>query len=120
MYCWPIYGPVVASQMELTGPQAQTIALGGILGVYLLAAPLGALIDRYGTRSGSLLSATLAAAGYLGFAAILNGAGPDTPGIHIWLTGAFALVGAATVGSYFACLTCGEPVPAYKCRTNPP
>ncbi|ORX35110.1 major facilitator superfamily domain-containing protein [Kockovaella imperatae] len=108
VYCWPTYGPVVVRQMELTGPQAQTIAVGGILGVYIMAAPLGSLTDRYGPRFGSLLSGVLAAVGYLGFAFILSVAGPETPYVNVYLTIAFCLVGAATVGSYFACLTCAS------------
>lgn len=61
-----------------------------------------ATLDR-----GSLVSACLSAAGYLSFSAILAKSTPETPLLYIWLTAAYFLVGAATVGSYFACLTCG-------------
>lgn len=69
VYCWATYGPVVASMRRLDGTQAQTIVVGcvafpsrcrlapltqtahsGIVGVYLMAAPLGSLTDRYGPR----------------------------------------------------------------------
>lgn len=54
------------------------------------------------------MSAGLAAVGYLSFALILAKASPDTPFVHLWLTAAYFLVGSATVGSYFAALTCGK------------
>ncbi|ODN73718.1 hypothetical protein L202_07258 [Cryptococcus amylolentus CBS 6039] len=108
VYCWGTYGPVVAQWKELDGTEAQTIVVGGIVGVYLMAAPLGWLTDRYGPRVGSLISGCLSAAGYLSFATILDKSTPETPGLYLWLTAAFFLVGAATVGSYFACLTCAS------------
>lgn len=108
VYCWGTYGPVVASMRQLDGTQAQTIVVGGIVGVYLMAAPLGSLTDKYGPRIGSLVSACLSAAGYLSFSAILAKSTPETPLLYIWLTAAYFLVGAATVGSYFACLTCAS------------
>ncbi|EAL23140.1 hypothetical protein CNBA4850 [Cryptococcus deneoformans B-3501A] len=108
VYCWATYGPVVASMRRLDGTQAQTIVVGGIVGVYLMAAPLGSLTDRYGPRIGSLVSACLSAAGYLSFAAILATSTAETPLLYVWLTAAYFLVGAATVGSYFACLTCAS------------
>ena len=58
--------------------------------------------------SGSCLSAVLASMGYLTFALILDHATPDTPFVLAYLTAAFFCVGAATVGTYFACLTCGQ------------
>lgn len=61
--------------------------------------------------SGSLISAGLSAAGYFSFALILEKANPDTPYIHLWLTLAYFLIGGATVGSYFAALTCGKLSP---------
>ncbi|WWD06342.1 hypothetical protein V865_004432 [Kwoniella europaea PYCC6329] len=108
VYCWGTYGPVVAKLLELDGTQAQTIVVGGILGVYLCAAPLGALTDKYGPRTGSLVSACLGVIGYQSFSAILRKASPDTPFVHLYLTAAYFLVGAATVGSYFAALTCAS------------
>ncbi|WVF66511.1 hypothetical protein IAT40_001251 [Kwoniella sp. CBS 6097] len=108
VYCWGTYGPVVAKMLELDGTQAQTIVVGGILGVYLCAAPLGALTDKYGPRSGSFVSACLGLIGYQAFALVLRTANPDTPYVHLWLTAGYFLVGAATVGSYFACLTCSS------------
>ncbi|ODN86849.1 hypothetical protein L198_07214 [Cryptococcus wingfieldii CBS 7118] len=108
VYCWGTYGPVVAQWKKLDGTEAQTIVVGGIVGVYLMAAPLGWLTDRYGPRVGSLISGCLSAAGYLSFAAILDKSTPETPALYLWLTAAFFLVGAATVGSYFACLTCAS------------
>ncbi|WVW81265.1 hypothetical protein I302_103256 [Kwoniella bestiolae CBS 10118] len=108
VYCWGTYGPVVARLLELDGTEAQTIVVGGILGVYLCAAPLGALTDKYGPRTGSLVSACFGVIGYQSFSAILRRATPDTPYVHLWLTAAYFLVGAATVGSYFACLTCAS------------
>ncbi|TYJ53050.1 hypothetical protein B9479_006329 [Cryptococcus floricola] len=108
VYCWGTYGPVVAQWKELDGTEAQTIVVGGIVGVYLMAAPLGWLTDRYGPRVASLISGCLSAAGYLSFATILDKSTPDTPALYLWLTAAFFLVGAATVGSYFACLTCAS------------
>lgn len=53
------------------------------------------------------MSACLSGVGYLSFSAILAKSTPETPLLYIWLTAAYFLVGAATVGSYFACLTCG-------------
>ncbi|OCF41051.1 hypothetical protein I317_05162 [Kwoniella heveanensis CBS 569] len=108
VYCWGTYGPVVAKMLELDGTQAQTIVVGGILGVYLCAAPLGALTDKYGPRIGSFVSACLGLVGYQAFAFVLRSATPDTPYVHLWLTAGYFLVGAATVGSYFACLTCSS------------
>ncbi|WVR03076.1 hypothetical protein IAU60_000065 [Kwoniella sp. DSM 27419] len=108
VYCWGSYGPVVARSLEMDGTQAQTIVVGGILGVYLCAAPLGSLTDKYGPRVGSLLSAFLSLIGYQTFAGLLRSSTPDTPHVHIWLTAAYLMVGAATVGSYFACLTCAS------------
>ncbi|WVQ82871.1 hypothetical protein IAT38_005007 [Cryptococcus sp. DSM 104549] len=108
VYCWGTYGPVVARKLQLDGTEAQTIVVGGILGVYLMAAPLGALTDRYGPRVGSFVSACLSAAGYLSFSILLTKADPDTPFLYLYLTAAYFLVGAATVGSYFACLTCAS------------
>ncbi|KIS00547.1 hypothetical protein L804_01962 [Cryptococcus deuterogattii 2001/935-1] len=108
VYCWGTYGPVVATMRQLDGTQAQTIVVGGIVGVYLMAAPLGSLTDRYGPRIGSLMSACLSGVGYLSFSAILAKSTPETPLLYIWLTAAYFLVGAATVGSYFACLTCAS------------
>ncbi|RXK42690.1 hypothetical protein M231_00246 [Tremella mesenterica] len=108
VYCWPTYGPVVAKQLSLTGSQAQTIVVGGILGVYIMAAPLGSLTDRYGVRVGSAVSAALAALGYLSFAVLLSTLEPGATYAHLWLTAAYFCVGAATVGSYFACLTCAS------------
>ncbi|WWC90200.1 uncharacterized protein L201_005133 [Kwoniella dendrophila CBS 6074] len=108
VYCWGTYGPVVAKQLQLDGTQAQTIVIGGILGVYLCAAPLGALTDKYGPRIGSLVSACLSLIGYQSFAGILRKATYETPYVHLYLTAAYFLVGAATVGSYFACLTCAS------------
>ncbi|KIR53778.1 hypothetical protein I315_03904 [Cryptococcus gattii Ru294] len=108
VYCWGTYGPVVATIRQLDATQAQTIVVGGIVGVYLMAAPLGSLTDRYGPRIGSLMSACLGGAGYLSFSAILANSTPETPLLYMWLTAAYFLVGAATVGSYFACLTCAS------------
>nr|XP_019014016.1 uncharacterized protein I206_00093 [Kwoniella pini CBS 10737]OCF52797.1 hypothetical protein I206_00093 [Kwoniella pini CBS 10737] len=108
VYCWGTYGPDVAKSLKLDITQAQTIVIGGTLGVYLCAAPLGALTDKYGPRVGSLISAGLSLIGYQSFAAILRSATSETPLVHIYLTIAYFLVGAATVGSYFACLTCSS------------
>lgn len=76
--------------------------------MYLCAAPLGSLVDRYGPRVGSLLSACLAATGYLAFAAILR-RGPEhaDENTYLGLTACYFCIGAATVGSYFAALTTG-------------
>ncbi|KAK4688251.1 hypothetical protein P7C73_g1872, partial [Tremellales sp. Uapishka_1] len=82
---WPTYGPVVAQQLELTGPQAQTIALGG-----------------------SLVSALVSGIGYSTFVSILKTEQPGTPYIHLYLAAAFFLVGGSIVGLYFACLTCSS------------
>ncbi|RSH83997.1 putative monocarboxylate transporter mch1 [Saitozyma podzolica] len=101
-------GPEVAKRLDLSGTEAQTIVVGGILGVYLMAAPLGSLTDRYGPRFGSFVSAILSAMGYLSFATILSAAEPGTPMLHLYLTASYFCVGAATVGSYFACLTCAS------------
>nr|XP_031862035.1 uncharacterized protein CI109_002448 [Kwoniella shandongensis]KAA5529107.1 hypothetical protein CI109_002448 [Kwoniella shandongensis] len=106
VYCWGTYGPVVVRKLELEGTEGQTIVIGGVLGVYLMAAPLGSITDRYGPRVGSLLSAVLSAIGYLSFSTILTRCTPETPYVHVYLTVAYFLVGAATVGTYFACLTC--------------
>ncbi|WRT63169.1 uncharacterized protein IL334_000072 [Kwoniella shivajii] len=106
--CWGTYGPVVAKSLELDGTQAQTIVVGGILGVYLCAAPLGALTDKYGPRIGSLVSVFFGLIGYQSFSAILRNATAETPYVHLYLTVAYFLVGAATIGSYFACLTCAS------------
>jgi hypothetical protein len=89
-----------------------------------MAAPIGAMTDKRGPRlyvglvewyrvytdslSGSLVSAILSAIGYLVFAWILQTKPPDTPYVHLYLTAAFFCVGAATIGSYFAALTCGK------------
>nr|XP_018266146.1 uncharacterized protein I303_00115 [Kwoniella dejecticola CBS 10117]OBR88304.1 hypothetical protein I303_00115 [Kwoniella dejecticola CBS 10117] len=108
VYCWGTYGPDVARSLKLDITQAQTIVIGGTLGVYLCAAPLGALTDKYGPRVGSLVSAGFSLIGYQSFAAILRSATSETPFVHIYLTIAYFLVGAATVGSYFACLTCSS------------
>ncbi|WVN87586.1 uncharacterized protein L203_102769 [Cryptococcus depauperatus CBS 7841] len=108
VYCWGTYGPVVARMMKLDGTEAQTIVVGGIVGVYVMAAPLGSLTDTYGPRIGSLVSACLGAIGYMSFSTILAKASPETPYLYLWLTAAYFLVGAATVGSYFACLTCAS------------
>lgn len=56
---------------------------------------------------GSLVAALLSAMGYLSFAFLLD-CPADTPYIHLYLTAAYFCVGAATVGSYFACLTTGK------------
>ncbi|KLT41697.1 MFS general substrate transporter [Cutaneotrichosporon oleaginosum] len=107
VYCWPTYGPIVQQRLGLSTTEAQTIVVGGILGVYLCAAPMGALVDRHGPRAGSLMSALVAATGYCSFAAIVQldeGEGA-APGTYLLLTASFFLVGAATVGSYFAALT---------------
>jgi len=69
--------------------------------------PAGALIS---IRRGSLVSAVLAAIGYLGFALVLSTKPVGTPYLYLYLTVAFAFVGAATVGSDFAALTCGTLV----------
>jgi hypothetical protein len=50
VYVWPTYGPVVMRRLELGGTEGQTIVVGGILGVYIMAAPLGSLTDRHGPR----------------------------------------------------------------------
>lgn len=63
------------------------------------------------SQRGSLVSGLLSSIGYLSFSLLLSKATPDTPLIHIWLTIAFFCVGAATVGAYFACLTCGMEYP---------
>jgi hypothetical protein len=63
--------------------------------------------------SGSFVSAILSAMGYLSFAAILSAAEPGTPMLHLYLTASYFCVGAATVGSYFACLTCGASSPPH-------
>jgi hypothetical protein len=57
------------------------------------------------------MSALLAALGYLSFAFTLRYATPDTPYVHLYLTLSFFAIGAATVGSYFAALTCGASLP---------
>lgn len=77
----------------------------GILGVYLCAAPLGALVDRYGPQTGSLLSACFAAVGYLTFAALVRAGPSGDPYQYLALTACYFSIGAATVGSYFAALT---------------
>lgn len=81
--------------------------------MYLCAAPLGSLVDRWGPRVGSLISAILGATGYFTFAAILTrGADKADENTYMALTGCYFLIGAATVGSYFAALTTGElPIP---------
>ncbi len=70
---------------------------------------MGALVDRYGPRAGSLMSALVAATGYCSFAAVVQIDEGDgaAPGTYLVLTACFFLVGAATVGSYFAALTTG-------------
>ncbi|ORY26479.1 major facilitator superfamily domain-containing protein [Naematelia encephala] len=114
VYCWPTYGPVIGRMLELNGAQTQTIVVGGILGVYLCAAPLGALTDRYGPRIASLVSALLSSLGYIAFSRLLVLSDPGTPYIHLYLTACYFAVGAATVGSYFAALTCASlSFPAY-------
>lgn len=74
--------------------------------MYLCAAPLGALVDRWGPRAGSLISALLSALGYFSFAAVLS-AGPEaaTEQTYLALAACYFAIGAATVGSYFAALT---------------
>lgn len=59
------------------------------------------------TIRGSLVAALLSAIGYLTFAFLLD-CPADTPYIHLYLTASYFCVGAATVGSYFACLTTGK------------
>ncbi|KAL1407246.1 hypothetical protein Q8F55_006664 [Vanrija albida] len=114
VYCWSTYGPVVSKQLGLNGTQAQTIVVGGILGVYLCAAPVGALTDHYGPRAGSLLSALLGAAGYFTFAAVLGATDDAAPNAYLVLTACYFAVGAATVGSYFSALTTASlSFPAY-------
>ncbi|KAK8844774.1 hypothetical protein IAR55_006624 [Kwoniella newhampshirensis] len=108
VYCWGTYGPVVIKSLGLDGTQGQTIVIGGVLGVYLMAAPLGSFTDRYGPRIGSLVSAGLSAVGYISFSTILTKASPETPYVHMYLTAAYFLIGAAMVGSYFAALTCAS------------
>lgn len=70
---------------------------------------MGAIVDRYGPRAGSLMSALVAATGYCSFAAVVKAAEGEgaSPVTHLILTACFFLVGAATVGSYFAALTTG-------------
>ena len=77
--------------------------------MYLCAAPLGSLVDRFGPRVGSLVSACMAATGYFSFAAILSrGAEAADENTYMALTACYFAIGAATVGSYFAALTTGE------------
>lgn len=83
------------------------LTLSGILGVYLCAAPVGSLVDRWGPRAGSLLSACLASAGYFAFAAIVKAADKANENTYLALTACYFSIGAATVGSYFAALTTG-------------
>lgn len=64
------------------------------------------------------MSACLGGAGYLSFSAILANSTPETPLLYMWLTAAYFLVGAATVGSYFACLTCGTSLPSSHPHTK--
>lgn len=71
-------------------------------------------IDKLITR-GSLVAALLSAMGYLSFAFLLD-CPADTPYIHLYLTAAYFCVGAATVGSYFACLTTGKLTGASSTR----
>ncbi|TXT13159.1 hypothetical protein VHUM_01560 [Vanrija humicola] len=114
VYCWSTYGPVVSKTLGLNGTQSQTIVVGGILGVYLCAAPVGALTDHYGPRAGSLLSALLGAAGYFTFAKVLEASDDAAPNAYLILTACYFAVGAATVGSYFSALTTASlSFPAY-------
>jgi hypothetical protein len=68
------------------------------------------------TIRGSLVAALLSAIGYLTFAFLLD-CPADTPYIHLYLTASYFCVGAATVGSYFACLTTGKLIDAH-CATQ--
>lgn len=68
---------------------------------------MGVVTDQQVLVRSSLLSACLSLIGYMSFALILKTQSPDTPFVHLYLTVAFAFVGAATVGSYFASLTTG-------------
>jgi hypothetical protein len=72
-------------------------------------------MDRLTVR-GSLVAALLSAIGYLTFAFLLD-CPADTPYIHLYLTASYFCVGAATVGSYFACLTTGKLIDAH-CATK--
>jgi len=50
-YVWPTYGPIVIERLGLSVTQGSTIALGGVLGTYLGAAPLGRFSDKKGPRA---------------------------------------------------------------------
>lgn len=50
VYAWPQYGPVVIKNVGFNLSQGQSIVVIGIMGLYLMAAPLGRLCDIKGPR----------------------------------------------------------------------
>lgn len=50
VYAWPQYGPVIIKQVGFNLSQGQSIVVGGVLGTYLMAAPMGRMCDLKGPR----------------------------------------------------------------------
>ncbi|TCD60535.1 putative monocarboxylate transporter mch1 [Steccherinum ochraceum] len=106
VYSFPLISPALVTHMKLTQPQLTTIALAGMVGQYPFAAFVGKLLDRYGPRACSLLSAVFFSMGF-GFFSLEIAHTPDTiekPSSASFrrLTVCFCLAGLATVLSYFS------------------
>ncbi|CED82078.1 Predicted E3 ubiquitin ligase [Phaffia rhodozyma] len=108
---FPLFAPYIASHFNLEEAATNVAILGGLVGAYFGAAPVGSFVDRYGPRKTSLLASLFNITGYLSLHILLL-LPPDHPflqaspfSIHVLLSFSFLFIGLGTVSSYFCSLT---------------
>ncbi|KAI0780778.1 MFS general substrate transporter [Trametes elegans] len=105
VYSFPLIAPALVEKLKLSQPQLTTIALAGMAGQYPFAALVGKAIDRYGPWSCSLAACILNTLGFGLFAREVAQTPSDishsSTGSFRLLVLYFAMIGLATVSSYF-------------------
>ncbi|KZO89940.1 MFS general substrate transporter [Calocera viscosa TUFC12733] len=106
IFIFPLLAPSIALRLHVEQIELTNVALGGLMGQYLVAVVVGMIMDRFGTWACSLCSAVLYVVGYGGMECILQTYSDlSTPHIAIrWLILFNFLAGVGTVSSYFGFL----------------
>ena len=75
-----LFSPYIQHRFRLDQAGTNAVCVGGLLGTYLSAGPVGLFADRYGSRWTSLLGAALNGAGYVAFGQLLKSDRHASPG----------------------------------------
>ncbi|KAF9456515.1 MFS general substrate transporter [Collybia nuda] len=108
VFIFPMFSPVLASQLKLHQPQVTTIILAGMIGQYPFAPVVGKVIDLYGPSTCSLTAATFFFTAFISSSLEISKTSveitkPSTSSFYR-LTFFFLLAGLGTVFSYFSSL----------------